>query len=120
MNATAPLLRAPVPTRPWIEGSGLSGQRTKPGAPRTARLVAGSRQQKTGKLPLPPVIGPGKPGILVVDDEDFIGRFLEVVLRKEGFAVWSATGGQQAVDLHRRHRKAIALVLLDVRMPHWD
>jgi CheY-like chemotaxis protein len=34
--------------------------------------------------------------------------------------VWLAAGGQEALDLYQRHREAIDVVLLDVRMPGLD
>jgi CheY-like chemotaxis protein len=59
-------------------------------------------------------------GILVVDDEACLRGVLNAVMRQQGFAVWLAAGGQEAVDLYRRHHEAIDVVLLDVRMPGQD
>jgi DNA-binding response OmpR family regulator len=59
-------------------------------------------------------------GILVVDDRPDVGGMLEVGLRQEGFAVWLAANGREALDLYRRHRQTIDVVLLDVRMPGLD
>jgi CheY-like chemotaxis protein len=59
-------------------------------------------------------------GVLVVDDEACIRKLLEAGLRQEGLAVWLAASGQEALDLYRRHRDAIDVVLLDVRMPGLD
>jgi CheY-like chemotaxis protein len=59
-------------------------------------------------------------GILVVDDEAFIRGLLNIALRRQGFAVWLAAGGQAAVDLYRRHHDKIDAVLMDVRMPVRD
>lgn len=59
-------------------------------------------------------------GVLVVDDEACIRNLLEAGLRQEGLAVWLAASGQEALDLYRRHRDAIDVVLLDVRMPGAD
>ena len=59
-------------------------------------------------------------GILVVDDEAGVLRVLDLVLRQQGFAVWPAAGGVEAVELYRRHREAIDVVLLDVCMPGLD
>jgi CheY-like chemotaxis protein len=61
-----------------------------------------------------------KPGILVVDDDDLLRDLLKTALRNGGFAVWSAGSGTEALRLYRRHRGAIELVLLDVRMPQLD
>jgi CheY-like chemotaxis protein len=59
-------------------------------------------------------------GVLVVDDEAFIRTLLAAGLRQEGLAVWLAASGQEALDLYRRHRDAIDVALLDVRMPGAD
>ena len=61
-----------------------------------------------------------KPGILVVDDEEGVRGVLEIGLRLQGFTVWTARSGQEGIDLYRRHRETIDLVLLDVRMPGLD
>jgi DNA-binding NtrC family response regulator len=61
-----------------------------------------------------------KPGILVVDDEEGVRGVLEIGLRLQGFTVWPARSGQEGIDLYRRHRETIDLVLLDVRMPGLD
>jgi anti-anti-sigma factor len=59
-------------------------------------------------------------GILAVDDEPAILRMLAATLRSEGFNVWLAGHGQQAIQLFLRHLKGIAVVLLDVLMPGMD
>lgn len=41
-------------------------------------------------------------------------------LRQEGFSVWLAADGQEALDLYRNHCDTIDVVLLDVRMPGLD
>ncbi len=60
------------------------------------------------------------PGILVVDDEWEVRTILSEGLRREGFAVWQAADGYEALDLYRYHGESIGAVLLDVRMPGPD
>jgi anti-anti-sigma factor len=60
------------------------------------------------------------PGVLVADDEPTAQRLLLAGLHREGFKVWLAADGHQAVELYRRHRNDIAVVLLDVHMPEMD
>jgi CheY-like chemotaxis protein len=67
-----------------------------------------------------PLVTPRKRGILVVDDEGIVRSMLGVGLRQQGFAVWLAAGGQEALGLYRDHSQAIDVVLLDVRMPGLD
>jgi anti-anti-sigma factor len=64
---------------------------------------------------------PGAPiGLLVVDDETAVLRVLAARLRMDGYKVWLAGHGHQAVELFQLHRREIAVVLLDVLMPGMD
>jgi len=56
--------------------------------------------------------------ILVVDDEEDILHFLEMVLSEKGYEVVTAAGGHQA--LTRAQIEHPDLVLLDVMMPQMD
>lgn len=58
--------------------------------------------------------------ILVVDDNDVVRSLLRVVLQQEGFLVWTAAGGLEAIDLFRNRGQSIDLVLLDLQMPGMD
>ena len=53
--------------------------------------------------------------ILVVEDERHIARFLEFVLRKEGYAVECAFDGDDAVQRLQSH--SYSAVLLDLGLP---
>jgi CheY-like chemotaxis protein len=59
-------------------------------------------------------------GLLIVDDEWHVRGMLEVGMRHEGFAVWTAATGQEALDLYRTQGEVIDVVLMDVRMPGLD
>jgi len=59
-------------------------------------------------------------GILIVDDEPSVLDFLERGLRLNGFTIWPAKTGKEAVEIYRNHRESIAAVLMDVRMPDLD
>src|SRR6185295_12521891 len=59
-----------------------------------------------------------KKKILVVDDEDDILNFLELVLGEKGFDVVTASGGQEA--LTKAQLQHPDLVLLDIMMPQMD
>jgi CheY-like chemotaxis protein len=61
-----------------------------------------------------------KPGVLVVDDEQMVRIMLQLSLERNGFDVWLAGSGQEAIDLYRQHTDKIAVVVLDVRMPGLD
>ena len=53
--------------------------------------------------------------VLIVDDETAILDTLRILLKREGFAVETAVGGQQGID--RMHESRPDVMLTDVRMP---
>ena len=59
-----------------------------------------------------------KKKILIVDDEDDILHFLELVLREKGYDVATASGGHEALTKAQLERPD--LVLLDIMMPQMD
>src|SRR5262245_27065761 len=63
----------------------------------------------------------GSPAGVLVENDETAGHCVQAAtLRSEGFEVWLAGHGQQAIELYQRHRDEIAVVLLDVRMPGLD
>jgi len=61
-----------------------------------------------------------KPGVLVVDDDHVVRIMVQMGLERNGFDVWSASSGREAIHLYRKHRDHIDVVLLDVRMTGLD
>lgn len=57
-----------------------------------------------------------KPRILVVDDEESIREFLEIMLKKEGYEVVCAEDGAKAKDILAR--RSFDMVVSDLQMPH--
>lgn len=55
--------------------------------------------------------------ILFVDDEKMIIDVGRAILKKLGYNVITATGGQEAVDVYEKNRDKIDLVVLDMIMP---
>lgn len=53
--------------------------------------------------------------ILVVDDEESIREFLEIMLKKEGYEITTAQDGQEAIDL--MSKKSFHMVISDLQMP---
>ena len=65
-------------------------------------------------------VSPRNPGVLIVDDKALILTLLKFELEPRGFSVWLAVDGDDALDLYRRNRAEIDVVLLDVQMPGMD
>ncbi|MCI5639774.1 MAG: response regulator transcription factor, partial [Lachnospiraceae bacterium] len=59
-----------------------------------------------------------KASILVVDDDKEIADLVEIHLKEEGYAVYKAYSGKEALELFQKEQ--IDLVLLDIMMPGMD
>lgn len=60
----------------------------------------------------------GQCPVLVVDDESGIRDLVALILGIEGYPVWTAANGAEALDLLEREPPAV--LLLDMRMPVLD
>jgi PAS domain S-box-containing protein len=76
------------------------------------------------ETPVPAAPAPAQDGvrggsetILLADDENVVGRLAQTILERKGYRVLMANDGVEAVDIYRRQRDAIALVVLDLAMP---
>lgn len=58
--------------------------------------------------------------ILVVDDESAIRDLLSRYLQGQGYRVWTAASGEEALQLCGKQGECLAVVLLDVHMPNLD
>ena len=56
--------------------------------------------------------------ILVVDDDQGMREFLEILLAREGYEVTSASGGKEALSLCKKHEFDLAIT--DLKMPKID
>ncbi len=56
--------------------------------------------------------------ILVVDDDQGMREFLEILLAREGYEVASASGGKEALSLCKKHEFDLAIT--DLKMPKID
>lgn len=55
--------------------------------------------------------------VLVIDDEDTVLDVCEEMLKKMGCRVLLAKSGREALDLYKKHRDEIDIVMLDMIMP---
>ncbi|MGH7826863.1 MAG: ATP-binding protein, partial [Candidatus Binatia bacterium] len=61
--------------------------------------------------------GGGGETVLFVDDEEKQLRLMREFLESEGYRVLVAKDGAEAVEMHRLHKKEIAVVVLDLGLP---
>ncbi|MCZ2992016.1 response regulator, partial [Acinetobacter baumannii] len=59
-----------------------------------------------------------KNSILIVDDDKDIIQFINVNLKQEGFKVFSAHNGEEALEIINNN--SIQLAILDIMMPQMD
>jgi CheY-like chemotaxis protein len=59
----------------------------------------------------------GKETILLVDDETNVIRVTEEMLKSVGYRVLTARNGMEAIEIFKKHRARIDLVILDMVMP---
>ncbi len=58
--------------------------------------------------------------VMIVDDEDFVTLLAQRVLTDEGYRVITARDGFQAIDIYRKLKDQVSLVILDFTMPVMD
>ena len=58
--------------------------------------------------------------ILIVDDEERIRKLLKDFLIKEGFQIFEAKDGEEALKAFKENESKIKLILLDIMMPKLD
>src|SRR5438045_3842255 len=56
--------------------------------------------------------------VLVVEDEPLVLDYIATVLKRIGYDVVSATNGRQACDLFHRYAHELALILVEILVPH--
>ncbi|MGO9118407.1 MAG: PAS domain S-box protein [Desulfomonilaceae bacterium] len=59
----------------------------------------------------------GTETVLLVDDEEFVRELGARILTKHGFTVLQAVNGREGLDLFKKERSQISLVVLDLIMP---
>ena len=61
-----------------------------------------------------------KETVLLVDDEDLIRRLEKESLSMAGYTVFTASGGEEAVEIFAHRKDEIDLVVIDLTMPGMD
>ncbi len=64
-----------------------------------------------------PMPGGGRETVLLVDDEEYVRDLGKRILERSGYTVLTAANGKEALELYKRERTRISLVILDLIMP---
>jgi FOG: CheY-like receiver len=109
----------------WLFGREPSTERSSTKADARDQAISKLNSRFGVSLASDTLVGPQtsvaqKPGILIAEDHRLYRRTLETWFRDQGFIVWAAKNGSEAVETYRGHAKDIAIALLDVRMPGLD
>jgi CheY-like chemotaxis protein len=119
-SVTAPAVHAPTPV---VVTPAARTATAVASAPRTTTIAPA-----TAPAALPPIPGDVKVNnptgtrelVMIVDDEDFVTLLAQRVLTDEGYRVVTAKDGFQALELYRKLREHLSLVILDFTMPVMD
>jgi PAS domain S-box-containing protein len=79
-----------------------------------------STAEAAGRPPERAVLAGRGEGVLIVEDEKNLLALVETVLKRNGYETFTAVHGEQAVDVYRRNKQEIDLVLLDLGLPVMD
>jgi PAS domain S-box-containing protein len=98
----------------WIECHSIQGQGT--------RFDIYLPRHHATSAPAAPPSPPRKPSgghetILLVDDEALVRNLGRAILEGFGYRILLANDGQEAIEVYRRERQRIDLVILDLTMP---
>ncbi len=94
----------------WAESVVDQGTRFHVLLPRSARELT------QAEIDLPRFVS-GRETVLVVDDEDIVRNTARVMLERNGYKVMLASDGPEGLDIYRRHRDSIDLIIMDIQMP---
>lgn len=74
-------------------------------------------QFSTPDTPAGPPASAGRERILLVEDEEVVGRLACVVLTRNGYTVVDANGPSEALEIAEQQPDSVDLILADVMMP---
>ena len=114
----------------WPEAPAAAGTPPSPGVSPAASEVAAAPAPPSPlpAVPVPPAdasvpsasarrrASGEKPTIMVVDDDTAIVKLLTLILGKAGYAVVTAYGGDEGLEVYRNHAGEIDLCLIDASM----
>jgi two-component system, cell cycle sensor histidine kinase and response regulator CckA len=84
----------------------------------TILLPATDKEVSIGTTTTSPAVEKGSETILLVDDEPMITEVGQEILAALGYRVLTAASGQEALETYRTNQEQIALLIIDMIMPH--
>ncbi|MDY6974204.1 MAG: PAS domain S-box protein, partial [Thermodesulfobacteriota bacterium] len=81
--------------------------------PASGKEVAGKTKVKVSND-----VSTGTGTVLLVDDQDMVIEVGQKLLEKMGYSVLTAVSGEEAVNIYKKNRDKIDMVILDMIMPH--
>ncbi|MFW6147175.1 MAG: response regulator [Thermodesulfobacteriota bacterium] len=82
----------------------------------TICLPASKKSLKNENIPAEKILR-GRETVLLVDDEEMILEIGQEILRSLGYKVFEAASGKEAIEIYRKNRDIIDIVVLDMIMP---
>ena len=107
----------------WVYGvvtnhGGAVAVSSQPGAGASVRIYLPASEKFVKEDPLPDSALHGKETILMVDDEDLLLTMGQMVLSSYGYDVLTAASGQKALEIFKRDKRHIDLLVTDLVMPN--
>lgn len=87
---------------------------------RSSQNLRIARQERLSQGKIRLTSTPGRPPILVVEDDNNLRQCICDILEDEGLDAWPARNGQEALDLLHKRSLRPSLILLDHSMPDMD
>jgi len=81
--------------------------------------VAGAAAERTTNMQAEPSTPPEQPiGVLMIDDDAMIRDIASEILGEFGLTVLTAADGADGIEMFRKHRQDVDVIMLDLTMPH--
>ena len=101
-----------------VDSAAAGGARFRLALPAVPNRRPTAPSRPSRELELRPAAAPAT--VLVAEDETGIRELIAASLRRQGYTVFTAPDGREALGIWEKKKYEIDLLFLDVRMPHMD